>query len=471
MTASSTCPELGESPTPEEWAWARDFIARRSWREAVTYREKAPHEYVVREWESDEAGSEDFDASSRRSVASATLNFYYKVRHIYWVIDKYKYWTWAGRLRDDGHQSCSRGRTRALEKASPLVRTRPALLGYLAQFASFKQAIGSALHAGTGIPAPDVQGRTVGTGRQVKARTGVSIGNGLTWLPEAVQDDGGRPDLEACTSSEIPTIKIEAKMGATLYPGQLRSYEMDLRRRNSGDSVLLVLVPKWQVAIVKTVIVETFGPPENEHWRVSKGRSSGSVAVSIISWNELFDTLRGSEGKWFRHELEQLEAMYHVLSGDFIAPLASAEDLKQWEAHEEDFLAIVDRATRRLTTQHSVYPMGPETLDGESHENVPMVYRRRYVCPCTFDKESCFAIGVRHSFAEWVTPIWMRFRSDTGNFERIRENVERSSVDFLDSSGHLWIPLHLPFNASGEEMIQAVVEQADEVLWIAYGAG
>jgi hypothetical protein len=31
------------------------------WREAVTYRETAPHEYVVRKWEVDEQGNRDFD--------------------------------------------------------------------------------------------------------------------------------------------------------------------------------------------------------------------------------------------------------------------------------------------------------------------------------------------------------------------------------------------------------------------------
>ena len=43
-------PELLEVPTPDEWTWARDFIARRRWQEAVTYREKAPHEYTVCQW-------------------------------------------------------------------------------------------------------------------------------------------------------------------------------------------------------------------------------------------------------------------------------------------------------------------------------------------------------------------------------------------------------------------------------------
>ena len=37
-------PELCEEPTPADWEWARGFIAQRSWREAKTYRETAPHE-------------------------------------------------------------------------------------------------------------------------------------------------------------------------------------------------------------------------------------------------------------------------------------------------------------------------------------------------------------------------------------------------------------------------------------------
>ncbi len=36
-------PELRDPPTPEELEWARGFIRRRRWQEAVTYRETAPH--------------------------------------------------------------------------------------------------------------------------------------------------------------------------------------------------------------------------------------------------------------------------------------------------------------------------------------------------------------------------------------------------------------------------------------------
>ena len=163
--------------------------------------------------------------------------------------------------------------------------------------------------------------------------------------------------------------------------------------------------------------------------------------------------------------------MYRVLSGDFIAPLASEEDLLQWRerGRETDFLKLVDKVTRRLTTQHSIYPMGFESLEDASHEHEheDMGYRRRYICRLVDDLESCFSIGVRDSFEEWLTPIWMRFHQDTDNFGRMRHRREASSLRSLESSGHIWIPLEVPLEVSGEQMIQALFEQAEEVVRVA----
>ncbi len=86
-------PELLEVPTPDEWAWAKGFIARRKWREAVTYRRKAPHEYTVREWEVGEQANQDFDQFAIFVRRFGYADFYFRVRHIYWSIDEFKYWT------------------------------------------------------------------------------------------------------------------------------------------------------------------------------------------------------------------------------------------------------------------------------------------------------------------------------------------------------------------------------------------
>ena len=84
-------------------------------------------------------------------------------------------------------------------------------------------------------------------------------------------------------------------------------------------------------------------------WRVAEERSSGGVVISVISWGDLFAALQSGKEELFRHELEQLQAMYRELSSDFIAPLASDEDLRQSKSSETNFVKLVDQVTRHLT--------------------------------------------------------------------------------------------------------------------------
>ena len=72
---------------------ARDFIARRKWREAVTYRKTAPHEYTIREWEAGGQANQDFDEYTTCVRRFGYADFFYKIRHTYWAVDDFKYWT------------------------------------------------------------------------------------------------------------------------------------------------------------------------------------------------------------------------------------------------------------------------------------------------------------------------------------------------------------------------------------------
>jgi len=86
-------PELLDAPTMEEWAWGRSFVQSRRWQEAVTYRETAPHEYTVRKWETGAEATQDFGRFVTYIRRFGSADFYYKIRHIYWVVDEFKYWT------------------------------------------------------------------------------------------------------------------------------------------------------------------------------------------------------------------------------------------------------------------------------------------------------------------------------------------------------------------------------------------
>ena len=56
-------------------------------------RETAPHEYTVRTWMPDEPDSTDFNRFVTLIRRFGYADFYYQVRHLYWAVDGFKYWT------------------------------------------------------------------------------------------------------------------------------------------------------------------------------------------------------------------------------------------------------------------------------------------------------------------------------------------------------------------------------------------
>jgi hypothetical protein len=86
-------PELVEVPTPADVSQALRFIHSRRWREAVTYRNTAPHEYAVRAWASGDLANAEFDAFVKSIRRFGNADLYYKIRHIYWSVNGFKYWT------------------------------------------------------------------------------------------------------------------------------------------------------------------------------------------------------------------------------------------------------------------------------------------------------------------------------------------------------------------------------------------
>lgn len=342
--------------------------------------------------------------------------------------------------------------------------SRPTLLGHLAHFGSLWAQSELLCTQGLAYVLRTYPEARAAMAAEVKKRTGVTLDEGVRWFAEALQDDRGRPDLEGRTADDVPAVKIEAKLGADLGAGQLQSYANDLRRRDRAGA-LLVLVPTRRTAEASSVTAASLGLAGTGPWPTSAGHSPG---VAVISWDDVFDLLRTDAPERCAHELEQLQAMYRVLNGDYIAPLADAKELRAWRERETDFHNLVDQVTRRLTTQHQTYPFGVEPLGGDAVDLEPLGYRRRYVCRSYQGGESCFCIGVRDSFAEWITPIWMCFHKRTGSFTLIRQRLEPSKIRFLDSNGHIWIPLDVPLGKSGRSMVEALVAQAEEVLRVVY---
>ncbi|WP_373054742.1 hypothetical protein, partial [Thioalkalivibrio sp.] len=95
---------------------------------------------------------------------------------------------------------------------------------------------------------------------------------------------------------------------------------------------------------------------------------------------------------------------------------------------------------------------------------------RRYLCRPLGDQRPCFSIGVRDPFQNFSTPIWIRFHRQTPLFTVVRERLTRSPLHekLVHSGGHVWIPLDVPLHMGGDQLVAAVVGNAEEVAAIAY---
>ena len=76
--------------------------------------------------------------------------------------------------------------------------------------------------------------------------------------------------------------------------------------------------------------------------------------------------------------------------------------------------------------------------------------------------------GRLHSFAEFVTPVWMRFHKQTGRFSLVRQRITASSLPWLESGGHIWLPLEVPLEAPADRIVESLAAQADKIVRTAY---
>jgi hypothetical protein len=334
------------------------------------------------------------------------------------------------------------------------------LLGHLAQFASFyKQGEVLCTQGLAYLLQHSDASRALAT--QITKLTGVSLDDQLSWRAEAQQEgDRGRPDLEARTADKVPVVKVEAKLGAPFDSEQFKSYADDLVARSGG--VLIVLVPRLRVAEATESVSKAFQLTGSGLWRLV---DHPTTKVTVISWEGVLAALLDIPSEPLHSEVVQFEAMYRVLCGSHIEPLASRDELIAWRDREGVFVNLVDRVTRHLAAGTKLLPLHVRSLEHEPEGLVAKGYQLRYVCRPLGAYQPCFSIGVRDPFKDHDTPIWLRFHRETPQFSVIRSNIEASPISarIVESGGHIWIPLSVPVGADGEQMVETLIAQAEEV--------
>lgn len=273
----------------------------------------------------------------------------------------------------------------------------------------------------------------------------------LHWLAEAIQEDHGRPDLEARSPDGQPRVKVEAKLDAPFGDGQLRSYANDFAQKGC-EGVLIVLVPGRRIVDVRSAAGQQLGCVGDGPWSVG---ATSPCFVSVVSWEDVIQALGRVSTEPFAGDLANFAEMYRVLIGDSLEPVRSIEELRAWQDAESKFIALVSKVTERLTVG-KLMPLGRDIPDD------PGSYYRRYVCL----KGICVSIGVRAPFRGHDTPIWMRFHKKTSGFDLLRARLLASpfSGRIVNDGGHVWMPLSVPLGADTQEMINVVASQASDFM-------
>lgn len=342
------------------------------------------------------------------------------------------------------------------------------LLGHLAQFASFTRQSEVLCTQGLTHLLRNTDARQA-LAAEIHTRSGFDLGSDVVWVAEAHQEtDRGRPDLEARRGGDrqAPVVKVEAKLGAGFGDGQLQSYADHLSTKSGG--MIVVLIPRYRVAEATVAVRDTFNVSGMHPWRPPQ---YPTVVAMVISWEEVLDALLQTQSEPLHGEVVQFQDMYQVLSGNDIAPFPDIDDLLAWRERAGGLENLVDRATRQLSAGTGLLPMGSEPLDREPEGLEPRGYRRRYVCRQWGTYQPCFSIGVRDPFAGHVTPIWLRFHKDTPGFNDLRAHLQSAPLwnQIVYSGGSLWAPLEVPLDVNGDQMVGALVAQAEKIVAVAFG--
>jgi hypothetical protein len=294
----------------------------------------------------------------------------------------------------------------------------------------------------------------------------IDLRNVTHFQAEPVHEDSGRPDLEGLTDDGLPLVMVEAKFGALLTPGQLRSYFDDQARRlavvttntESGlRGVVVVLVPPHRLREADHAYADL------THQRSEQGLAPYPSSVAILDW----DRWLGSWEEAVAHlpaapdsvaaDLVQLRELCLTLGGLHMRPLGDAASGPQWRDRVDDLATLVDRVTQKLRD-----PAGriPPIVHEDGYDPL------RYI-PGGFrvGGSSC-SLGLASRFADHgASPLWLRYHRGTPHFAQINDLILASELRPVvrTDDAHIWLPLTIKANVSGEFLVDDLVRQVTDI--------
>lgn len=285
-------------------------------------------------------------------------------------------------------------------------------------------------------------------------RAGVDLSAVQRLVPETVHADQSRPDIELIDSEDRILAIVEAKFGAVLTPAQVAAYLGVLRQDLAVPGrALFLLVPPHRAAAAEVTLTRALA-------------ANDGISGAVITWDEWLDmwgqVADRAADPGLSSDVRQLTAMCQTLGGMVISQLAGAATGEGWRERRSDLVKVVKLVTRQLLGS---VPPGSLPMQGDL-TSTPFAYR--YLPPIA--KKTWVQVGVWDNLAdEGGTPFWLKLHKDderTGNFQAALNRLMASTRarQVRRDQGHAWVPLHVPSDAAGPDLLDALAGEVEDVL-------
>ena len=467
-----------------------ELIARAPWREAVTYRETWPHEYVL--IKQDQQRELLAAICVRIAHGEGIEGRFFNRTSTYLFLGAYKYWPYTPcdeidldatedevvlnraplyrDRRDFVIRAGDTGTREASEKDEPMTETSEpdTLLAHLAWMLSRRHediAVEALGYIFQSSPARRVLEEMLQDG-------GAEVGP-IAHVRTQVSEEQTRPDLVGFDRHDKECVFIEAKFEAGLTEQQPTAY----LERLSSHTALVFVSPASRIELLWAELCQRAGVdgprPASETAAFRSVTTAGARHLMLTSWTHLLERLDGAGDLHTTIAVQQLrgltkmkteEAAFHPLHPDELDP--------KIPRRFRSLQRLVDDATTRAVKDEYASAPGSVTTTATSYG--------RYLSLA--DGAAWFGI----EFECWAypsypnTPLWLCFQEEwrsegsrpLGEIRRALEPLkQKAPSECFEEDGALYVPIDLPPHAEYDAVLKAVGRRLQEVSDLISAAG
>jgi hypothetical protein len=298
----------------------------------------------------------------------------------------------------------------------------------------------------------------------------------LTFVAEALNSAGKRPDIVGFDDKRRPRLIIELKFNAEVDLHQIAGYRREQINHCGIDrhEALTILVVPERRRMEADDMLQQIGlllPDAINERDVLAGTGTGTWEEWLSEWDRVPEDPSLGEPA-IVSDVAQFKALCKTLLKTVIPPLGHAANSSRWRERERDVMRLPDVVVARL--DFNLWDEGYKRHRG-AELKIPFRRRRSLYVSLGGRGGTLADLGIRTDLADaGQTPLWLRVRDDGWNdLATVRSRVGSSSYGARarNDGGHVWIPIDVPPHLGDDLLIDAIVDEAMAVAEVIDGKG